>query len=1191
MHLKSLEIQGFKSFPERTLIEFHPGVTAIVGPNGSGKSNVTDAIRWVLGEQSVKTLRGARMEDIIFTGTQSRKAMSFAEVTMTIDNTDQKLPYEYSEIQVTRRLYRSGESEYLLNKTHCRLKDIVSLFMDTGLGRDGYSIVGQGKVDDILSHRSEDRRKIFEEASGIVKFKTRKEEAEKKLQNTDQNLLRINDIIQELSEQMDPLAEQAAAAEKYINLKDELKEIELAYMLDQADQLTNRQHDAQIEKTSLEKDLLKQQDILAAMREENKQASDDIHALDEAIEQQREKINQSNLRANELSGESALSSEKIAQLRERITEGSNIIAESKTALDVLANDISGRQKKLESLQKQKKIYSERLIQAQNDMQELLQTLSKQENELVEWKNQLDRRLEAVYEHRTELGQQKTQYDLISQRIRSIELESGGLSSDRNRLQFQIEDLKEKFVDLNNKFEYTKNELKSAEHEVEQQRLICAELSKVLEQKKQQHRNAEYKLKTLENMEKSHEGYHESVKNIMRLAETDPNLSLGVRGTLGELITVDERFELAAETALGASVQNIVTDNDRTASRLISWLKQNRAGRATFLPINQIRGRRLERQLENQLEKLPGYLGVGSDIVDGNAEIKEIISSQLGRVVFVDNIDNARQMARAVNFSVRLVTLEGDVMNPGGSMTGGYQRHNSSGLLGRSRDINELSSTIQNLQIEIDNEQKNLETAEHKLHNAGRRSQEISQQVTDLSHQKVRDEAQIASVIEEFERLQGRITVMEQEAQQLREQSSESKTQQKTIEQEIETQQFEIEKLRLAISERESDNKAEQQKRDDMRESITDYKVSLNSVEESLSAMQELSDRIEQERISHQSRIEKQQLTISNCEQEIEQLNTQQDKLQEETENCQIVIKELSAGISDLITQREQLESRQSGYYDQLELATGRMSSIQNEITRAESKYSRLELQLDELKNRLWEEYELTIMQADAWRKTVDNHQEALKVINSLKNRIKNLGAVNLTAIESYASLKERYEFMSNQRNDIEHARQKLNAVISELTEAMREQFISHFHLINENFRRVFSELFGGGMAELNLEDTDDVLSCGIEIKAQPPGKRLQNLTLLSGGERCLTAIALLFAILKLRPTPFCVLDEVEAALDDANVSRFTEYIRNYAEASQFILVTHRKGTMEAADRLYGVTMQERGISRILSMKLSDEIIA
>ncbi|MDD2373731.1 MAG: chromosome segregation protein SMC [Eubacteriales bacterium] len=1191
MHLKSLEIQGFKSFPERTLIEFHPGVTAIVGPNGSGKSNVTDAIRWVLGEQSVKTLRGARMEDIIFTGTQSRKAMSFAEVTMTIDNTDQKLPYEYSEIQVTRRLYRSGESEYLLNKTHCRLKDIVSLFMDTGLGRDGYSIVGQGKVDDILSHRSEDRRKIFEEASGIVKFKTRKEEAEKKLQNTDQNLLRINDIIQELSEQMDPLAEQAAAAEKYINLKDELKEIELAYMLDQADQLTNRQHDAQIEKTSLEKDLLKQQDILAAMREENKQASDDIHALDEAIEQQREKINQSNLRANELSGESALSSEKIAQLRERITEGSNIIAESKTALDVLANDISGRQKKLESLQKQKKIYSERLIQAQNDMQELLQTLSKQENELVEWKNQLDRRLEAVYEHRTELGQQKTQYDLISQRIRSIELESGGLSSDRNRLQFQIEDLKEKFVDLNNKFEYTKNELKSAEHEVEQQRLICAELSKVLEQKKQQHRNAEYKLKTLENMEKSHEGYHESVKNIMRLAETDPNLSLGVRGTLGELITVDEKFELAAETALGASVQNIVTDNDRTASRLISWLKQNRAGRATFLPINQIRGRRLERQLENQLEKLPGYLGVGSDIVDGNAEIKEIISSQLGRVVFVDNIDNARQMARAVNFSVRLVTLEGDVMNPGGSMTGGYQRHNSSGLLGRSRDINELSSTIQNLQIKIDNEQKNLETAEHKLHNAGRRSQEISQQVTDLSHQKVRDEAQIASVIEEFERLQGRITVMEQEAQQLREQSSESKTQQKTIEQEIETQQFEIEKLRLAISERESDNKAEQQKRDDMRESITDYKVSLNSVEESLSAMQELSDRIEQERISHQSRIEKQQLTISNCEQEIEQLNTQQDKLQEETENCQIVIKELSAGISDLITQREQLESRQSGYYDQLELATGRMSSIQNEITRAESKYSRLELQLDELKNRLWEEYELTIMQADAWRKTVDNHQEALKVINSLKNRIKNLGAVNLTAIESYASLKERYEFMSNQRNDIEHARQKLNAVISELTEAMREQFISHFHLINENFRRVFSELFGGGMAELNLEDTDDVLSCGIEIKAQPPGKRLQNLTLLSGGERCLTAIALLFAILKLRPTPFCVLDEVEAALDDANVSRFTEYIRNYAEASQFILVTHRKGTMEAADRLYGVTMQERGISRILSMKLSDEIIA
>ncbi|NLW10515.1 MAG: AAA family ATPase [Clostridiaceae bacterium] len=437
MHLKSLEIQGFKSFPERTVIEFHQGVTAIVGPNGSGKSNVTDAIRWVLGEQSVKTLRGSRMEDIIFTGTQSRKAMSFAEVTMTIDNQDQKLPYEYTEIQVTRRLYRSGESEYLLNKTHCRLKDIVSLFMDTGLGRDGYSIVGQGKVDDILSHRSEDRRKIFEEASGIVKFKTRKEDAEKKLFNTDQNLLRINDIIQELSEQMEPLSEQATAAKKYMNLRDELKEIEIAFILDQADKLAARGMESEQEKKSLEEELEKQQSVLSGMREDNRKSIDELHELDENLEKQRTSINNASLKATDLAGEAALSSERISQLRERIGQGQQQIEESRESLKLLENDISGRQKKLDTLIKQKKIYSERLSQAENDMKELQQTLTNQENEIVSWKNELDKKLEAIYENRSELGQLKGQRDLIGQRKRSLKLELAELSSDRNRLKFQI----------------------------------------------------------------------------------------------------------------------------------------------------------------------------------------------------------------------------------------------------------------------------------------------------------------------------------------------------------------------------------------------------------------------------------------------------------------------------------------------------------------------------------------------------------------------------------------------------------------------------------------------------------------------------------------------------------------------------------------------------------------------------------
>jgi len=693
------------------------------------------------------------------------------------------------------------------------------------------------------------------------------------------------------------------------------------------------------------------------------------------------------------------------------------------------------------------------------------------------------------------------------------------------------------------------------------------------------------------MEKSHEGYQESVKSIMKLAQTDSAYRSSVKGTLGELITVEEKFELAVETALGAAVQNIVTDNDKTAAELIGWLKQNRAGRATFLPIDQIRGRRLDGSIEKQLSSMAGYMGIASDIVKKSAELDEIAVSLLGRVVLVDNIDNARSMARACRHSTRLVTLEGDVMNPGGSMTGGYQRHNSSGLLGRSRDIERLSKVIEELEEKIAKSNALLATADDLLKQLGRTSQENEQKVTDLTHQRVRDEAQLSSLKDEFERLSGRCTLMEQETSQLVEQDGSIDNQQRSLEAAVEQQLKEIELLRIRIGESETANKSEQLRRDDIREAITDFKVSLNSVEESLLSIQEMSERIEQEKNLHLVRIEKQLTANKNNEAEIEVLKLKQDELQEQIIDCEKLGRALNNEAENLMSKREEIEGRQSGYYDQLELASGRLSSIQNEITRAESKVARFELQLDELKNRLWEEYELTVNQSDKWRRPIDSQSDAQKSINSLKNRIKALGPVNLTAIESYASLQERFEFMSKQRDDIEQARYKLTAVINELTEAMKEQFVSHFHLINENFRRVFSELFGGGMAELNLEDSDDVLACGIEIKAQPPGKRLQNLTLLSGGERCLTAIALLFAILKLRPTPFCVLDEVEAALDDANVSRFTDYIRNYADASQFILVTHRKGTMEAADRLYGVTMQERGISRVLSMKLSDEFPA
>jgi chromosome segregation protein len=1188
MHLKSLEIQGFKSFPERTLIEFHEGVTAIIGPNGSGKSNVTDAIRWVLGEQSVKTLRGSRMEDIIFTGTQSRKAMSFAEVCMTIDNHDHKLPFDYAEIQISRRLYRSGESEYLLNKTHCRLKDIVSLFMDTGLGRDGYSIVGQGKVDDILSHRSEDRRKIFEEASGIVKYKTRKEEAEKKLFSTDQNLLRINDIIQELSEQAEPLSDQADTARKYLNLRDDLKEIELAYVLEQADQISARLTETLNEKKLYENDLLNQQNLMTEMREDNKCAADELHALDIEIETKREVLNKLNLESNNLAGETALVQEKIIQLKTSIENGRQGIEEAANSLAILNDDLAGRHKKLIALQNQQTIYKRKLEQAENEMLELQKTLSGQENELEEWKVKLDQLLESLYEQKSELGQVKGQLDLITQRIKALELDIRETESDRNRLVFRIDDAGEIIADLVNNIDSLNAEIERQENEFEEQRMVCRKISLQLEDTRQEKRNAEYKLKTLENMEKSHEGYSDAVKTLMKQIGINPDLAAGVKGTLGELLDVEEKYELAVETALGAAVQNIVTADDSVAAKLIDYLKQNRSGRATFLPVNQIKGRSIDQQALKKVSLMKGFLGVASDLVKFSSEIGEIVQSLLGRVLIAENIDFARPMARQSNFAFKIVTLEGDVINPGGSMTGGYFKRNSSGLLGRSREIQRLSESIIELADSIEKLEQKQAAADEALKIFARNLENHKLKLTEAVHQKVKEDSQMLSMKEDLEKIGGRIILLQQELEQLKLQKDETGETSESLTGNIDQLKLQIEELRQNILIREGNNKVEIRKRDDMRETITDFKVSLKSVEESLQAMTEMSERIEQEKESHAMIIEKLTAQNNSSSEEISSLEGRIGRIEASMELNRKEINSVSEQAKLIIMSREELETRQSGYYDQLELAAGRLAAIQNEIVKSESKAARLELQLDEIRNRLWEDYELTINQIQDWRKSGIKIAEAARTISDLKSQIKNLGPVNIAAIESYASLQERYEFMSRQRDDIDAARHKLTAVIAELTEAMKARFVEHFHLINENFRLVFSELFGGGMAELNLEDDQDVLSCGIEIKAQPPGKRLQNLTLLSGGERCLTAIALLFAILKLRPTPFCVLDEVEAALDDANVSRFTDYIRKYADASQFILVTHRKGTMEAADRLYGVTMQERGISRILSMKLADE---
>ena len=1187
MHLKALEIQGFKSFPERTVIEFHEGVTAIIGPNGSGKSNVTDAIRWVLGEQSVRTLRGSRMEDVIFTGTQSRRAMSFAEVTMVIDNADGQLPYDYSEIQVTRRLYRSGESEYLLNKTNCRLRDIAQLFMDTGLGRDGYSIVGQGRIDDILSHRSEDRRRIFEEASGIVKFKTRKEEAERKLQSTEQNLLRINDLVQELQSRLEPLSGQADAAKRYLALRDELKNLEVSQILDTIDQHQQKLQEADQEKSLLLADLAEENRRLVEIKDRNRQAAEKLHQLEDEIDTRQQQFNQLSAQINELNGRIGFNDERIGLLNKQIETAAGEEQELGASLGNLDTELATRRKKAEVLQKQQLTYRRQLAEHEAVMQELVQTLDSVEKAIEGMKVRLDQLLEALYDKRSLLTQTQGQTSLVDSRRKTIRQDLLELASDRNRQTFLEEEILTLLEQVKKDQQQLSTKKQAFQEKLDVNRQACNSLEKQLEQDRQNLRNRQFRLQTLQELERSHEGYGETVKRLMQQVDQDPELGSGVRGTLGDLIRVEQNYELAIETALGPAIQNIVTDREETASRLIAHLKATRAGRATFLPLASIHGRDLEQNLIHKLSGMPGYIGPASDLVRSDPDLRSIITFLLGRVVIADQLEHAVQMARRIQYGCRIVTLEGDVINPGGSMTGGYNRQTGSGVLGRIREIEQLQQSLSDLQQIISERAAKIVLAEQDLKEIDRDLASLEQSLLEQSHLRIREEAHLASIQQDLARIVGRQQMLQAEDQQLTDQGKKIAGEVLALSDSIKAMESETAQIRSKISEQEGANRGEQERRDDLRDEITELRVSLQSIDESWQAAEEMIARIEQDQTGQKSRLIRHQREQEEGRAEIGRLQAESVRILAEIEQLQKAGQSVADEVGAINTTRQQLETDQASFFEQLEQATGRLAALQGEISRSEARTIRFEGLIDDVKNRLWEEYELTADQAGAWKQPLDNRQESARRIASLKNELKGLGPVNLAAIEEFSAIGERCRFMTAQRDDIEAARHKLTAVIEELTVAMKRQFLENFRLINENFIVVFSELFGGGMAEISLEDEQDVLACGIEIKAQPPGKKLQNLMLLSGGERCLTAIALLFAILKLRPTPFCVLDEVEAALDDANVIRFTEYIRRYADETQFILVTHRKGTMESADRLYGVTMQERGISRILSMQLAE----
>lgn len=1186
MYLKMLEIQGFKSFPEKTVIEFHEGITAIVGPNGSGKSNVTDAIRWVLGEQSIKTLRGSRMQDVIFTGTQSRRAMGYAEVTMVIDNSDGKLDVDYSEVAVTRRLYRSGESEYSLNKTPCRLKDIVGLFMDTGIGRDGYSIVGQGRVDEILSNKSEDRRKVFEEASGIVKYKTRKEESERKLENTKQNLVRINDIISEIEDRLEPLEEQSVKANKYLNLRDELKSIEVALFLEKIERYTQKFDEYSQEYSDIQKQINEYNFRLEKLKSQNREYTDSIKSIDEELENFKESLETTTDGIKEFESQIKFNNERIDQLKTKI----NIINEEGVSFDgeiaKISEELSEKRKKEEYLNGQLEKYREEMSINESKMEEIIETLNESEKKAEELKQRLEELTESLYDKKNQAGQTRAQTEMIENRDKSLDSEITTLISEKDKLTLEKEECEDLLLEINKRYDEKCKKLEQMRSSLEKAKKDCDKTIADIENKKSGLANAQYRIKMLSELEESMAGYSEAVKSIMQKHSEDKTFFPGIKGTVADLIKVPERYETAIETALGSSIQNIVTENESIASELIDYLKKNRLGRATFLPVASIRGKRLDNKILTGLRKMEGFIGIASELVEMPRQMSNILDNLLGRIVVARNLEYAITLSGKLGYSFRTVTLDGEVVNPGGSLTGGYYRKKGPGLIGRTREIEELKKHVQKEEKEITKLNESLPEKKNILAEKAKELNDFEHGLNDDSHEKIREESRLASINQDISRSEGRIKMLQAEKDQLKNQSEKVDSEVKALEAEaveidksIAEIKEEIEKTRVA-------GKEEERKRDELREHVSDLKLSVNSVEESLIAAKEITERIEKEKQSYLGNVKKSETEKQKASQDIERLESENERIKTNIDEKSEEKDELTAKNEELSEKKRELEGRMSEFYEKYEKNSETIGNLRTELAKCEVKKGRMESALDEVKNKLWEEYELTYDNAGKW-KADSGEQVSQKKVNELKAEIKELGDININSIEEYKTTSERYEFLKKQRDDIELSKDKLINMIADITEEMKKRFMEHFKVINENFKIVFSELFGGGMAQIILGDENDVLNCNIDIHAQPPGKKLQNMLLLSGGERCLTAIALLFAILKLRPSPFCVLDEIEAALDDANIVRFSEYIRNYSDESQFILVTHRKGTMEAADMLYGVTMQERGISKILSMKMED----
>ena len=1182
MYLKSIEVQGFKSFANKITFKFHNGITGIVGPNGSGKSNVADAVRWVLGEQRIKQLRGASMQDVIFSGTELRKALGYAYVAITLDNADHQLAIDYDEVTVSRRLYRSGESEYMINGTICRLKDVNELFYDTGIGKEGYSIIGQGQIDKILSGKPEERRELFDEAAGIVKFKRRKYAAQKKLEDEKQNLVRINDILTELEKQIGPLEKQSEKARIYLRKKEELKTLDINAFLVENIKVKEQLDEAEGKLNIANGDLEDTTQKFEHIKDEYEKIESRIEILEQEIEQARSTLADTGVMRSKLEGE-------VNVLKEQINAAQGNEEHLRTRIETLQATIGEKNQEKEGILQDKSEIDEKLSVLEGEREEARQLLESVQNKIEELNNHIESGKNTIIDalnNRATIKSKMGRFDTMLEQIqiRKAELNSRILraKSDEAAQVETIKNLEEEFERVNEAIQKLKDDQESKEENLAGMREELAGKDQKLRDTQVLYHQEKSKLEALSNLTERYEGYGGAVKAVME-QKSDKK---GIIGVVADIIQVDEKYETAIEIALGGNIQNIVTEDEETAKSMIAFLKKTRAGRATFLPLTSITNPQEFKNPEALKEK--GVIGMADELVKVDKKYKNVAKSMLGRIVVVDNVDNAVKIAAKFHYGIRMVTLEGELLVPGGAISGGNFKNNSN-LLGRRREMDELEKKVKQYVVEIDKILEDIEETKAKRNKLRLEIEDIKGQLQRKFIEQNTARLNVSQARERKDEATEGFGELKTEEQEMDAQMTEIQADKEAIVKELEASEQLEKNVEAQISEFQKELETERSKESEQSAKVAEWDVEVEKMRQKEGFHKQNIDRIDAEIARYDLELKEVKEGLQLGKEEVERkkesiLEIEKTILASHTTQSDTEIK-----LSEDIASKEELTAKQKNFFNEREELSQKMTSLDKEVYRLNSQKEKLEESIESQINYMWDEYEITLSDAASLRNEEMTDLSVMKKeISGLKDEIRKLGDVNVNAIEDYRNIMERYTFLKTQHDDLVEAEKTLLGIIEELDTSMRKQFNEKFSEINREFNSVFKELFGGGRGTLELVEDEDVLEAGIRIIAQPPGKKLVNMMQMSGGEKSLTAICLLFAIQNLKPSPFCLLDEIEAALDENNVGRFAKYLHKLTKNTQFIVITHRRGTMEKADRLYGITMQEKGISTLVSVNLIDK---